>query len=39
MSERLIQLEVVSAPVSRQESTEGDESEEEENVVTEGEEN
>jgi hypothetical protein len=38
--ERSIQLEAVSAPISRQESAEGDESEEEEeNVVTEGEEN
>jgi hypothetical protein len=38
--ERSIQLEVVSAPVSRQESAKGDElEEEEENVVTEGEEN
>jgi hypothetical protein len=38
--ERSIQLEAVSAPILRQESAEGDESEEEEeNVVTEGEEN
>jgi hypothetical protein len=39
VGERSIQLEAVSALVSRQESAESDESEEEENVVMEGEEN